>query len=167
MMNSIHPQRRPRRIAGVLLVGVALVGLLTANGCRLVSLVSGVFEGPTDVYYRMVAAAKMGDRETFLETFTSDSRSVIDALLKLSDIYGAQRNSPYELLVATEVLGEEPGPPEKVAGKAEPAETAILTVQAGRHGKRLVKMLKTDEGWKIDALDLERFWDAKRSNFRF
>ncbi len=119
----------------------------------------------TDTYYEMVTAAKMGDREAFLSAFTENSQHLIQALLDLSDIYGLKRNDPYQLLVHTEVVSEEPGEPEKIPGAEEPREVAIVTVKV-RHRRRKVKMVKVDGDWKIDAFDLEKFWE-KRSNFKF
>ena len=122
-------------------------------------------KSPTGTYYDMIAAAKLGDRETFLTAFTEDSRHLIEALLELSDIYGLKRRDPYELLVHTEVVSEEPGEPEKKPGMKEAREVTILTVQVG-HRRRKIKMVQVDGEWKIDAFDLEKFWQ-KRANFRF
>lgn len=128
---------------------------------------SGCSRTPTDTYYEMVAAAKMGDRETFLSAFTDDSRKLIQALLELSDIYGLKKNDPYELLIRTEVLAEEPGEPEKLSSSqaGEPLEVAFVVVQL-KHRKRRIKMMKIDGDWKIDAFDLEKFWE-KKANFSF
>lgn len=131
----------------------------------LATVVAGCASSPTDTYYEMVAAAKMGDRETFLDTFTPDSRSLIEALLELSDIYGLKRNDPYELLVHTDVAGEEPGEPEPVPGLEEPREVAYVIVQM-KNRRRKIKMVKVDGDWKIDAFDLEKFWE-KRANFSY
>lgn len=139
-------------------IALAALGLSAA-------IAVGCASKPTDTYYEMVAAAKMGDRETFLNTFTPESRSLIEALLELSDIYGLKRNDPYELLVHTDVAGEEPGEPEPVPGVEEPREVAYVIVQM-KNRRRKIKMVKVDGDWKIDAFDLEKFWE-KRANFSY
>jgi hypothetical protein len=138
---------------------------IVAGLALLAALVAGCSKTPTDTYYEMVAAAKMGDRETFLNTFTAESRSLIEALLELSDVYGLKRNDPYELLVHTDVAGEEPGEPEPVPGMQEPREVAYVVVQM-KNRRRKIKMIKVDGEWKIDAFDLEKFWE-KRANFSY
>ena len=133
-------------------------------GC-LTCLAVACSKGPTDTYYQMVAAAKMGDRDTFLQTFTDDSRHLIEALIELSEIYGLQRNDPYRLLVHTEVISEEEAEPERVTGIKEPCEAVNLVVKV-KHRQRKIKMVKVDGEWRIDAFGLESFWQ-KRANFRF
>lgn len=128
-------------------------------------LVSSCGKSATDTYYDMVAAAKLGDRETFLKGFTEDSRHLIEALLELSDVYGLKRRHPYSLLVYTDVVAEDRGEPDKKPGMEEAREVAILTVQM-RSRRRKIKMVQVDGAWQIDAFDLENFWET-RANFRF
>jgi len=149
-------QRRVRFGARLGIVAGLALAAAVAAGCS---------KTPTDAYYEMVAAAKMGDRETFLNAFTTESRSLIEALLELSDVYGLKRNDPYELLVHTEVSGEEPGDPAPVPGMEEPREVAYVVVQL-QNRRRKIKMIQVDGDWKIDAFDLEKFWE-KRANFSY
>jgi len=121
---------------------------------------------PTDAYNRMVAAAQLDDRESFVESFTENSRHLVAASLALSDDYGPKKSAPYRMLVHTEVLDEESGEAEAVPGKSgEERDVAYIVVQVAQ-GKRRIKMVKEDGDWRIDALDLEAFW-ADRKNFRF
>ncbi len=131
----------------------------------LLSLAAGCSESPEQAYYRMVAAAKMGHKEAFLEGFTPDSRKLIEALLELSELYSLRQRDPYRLLVHTDVIETERAEPERVPGQQELREVALLTVQVGR-SRRKIKMVKFDRSWKIDAFELESFWED-RSNFRF
>ncbi len=138
----------------------------TGGLLALVLLLAACTSSPTDAYLRMVAAAKMDDREGFVGAFTEGSRNLIAALLELNDAYGPQTEDPYRLLVFTEVVGEERGEPEARPGTSgEQREVAFVTVSAGGK-KRRIKMVLEDSDWRIDALDLEAFW-AERENFRF
>lgn len=142
----------PRRLLfPILAVGLAL---------------SACSSSPSDAYTRMVAAAKMDDRETFLSSFTEDSRHLIDALLELNDAYGPRTADPYRLLVYTEVVGEEMGEPEPVPHESSAQRDVAFVTVAVRKKKRRIKMVKEDGEWRIDALALEAFW-SDRKNFRF
>lgn len=153
-----HPTAR-RRSCRALVWALALACLaLAAAGCS---------QSPQDAYYEMVAAAKMGDQDGFLEAFTAESRPLVEALLKLSDIYGLERTSPYTLLVHTEVLEVEEPPADTEKAATDDRPVAVIVVRVGKTGRRRIKMVKEEGAWRIDALDLERFWQEDRTNFRF
>ena len=138
--------------------------VLAAMGLLFVVTV-GCSESPEKAYYRMVAAAKLGHKEAFLEAFTPESRQVIGALLELSELYSLRQHEPYRLLVHTDVVSVERGEPERAEGQREPRDVAFVVVQVGS-SRRKIKMVQVDGEWKIDAFDLESFWET-RSNFRF
>ncbi len=125
------------------------------------ALCGGCGKTPTETYQHMVAAAKLGDTETFLNHFTKESKSLIEALIRLSETYGFERNSPYRLLVMDRVLSEEMG--EEPLRDGQKRRTATLLVQSGQK-RRKIKMVEVDGKWLIDAVDLEQFW-LERKNF--
>ncbi|TNF28543.1 MAG: hypothetical protein EP329_17710 [Deltaproteobacteria bacterium] len=110
--------------------------------------------GPTEVYYSMSTAAEMGDLDGFLDGFTKESRPLIQAQLSLSEAYGQKNDNPVRQLVFDAVDSE------KTEG-----DTAILEVSSGGR-KQTIKMVKTDDGWKIDTKDLAEFWDDLKKNKR-
>jgi hypothetical protein len=125
-----------------------------------IALSTGCAQSPEAVYVNMTTAAQMGDREAFLDGFTSRSRPLVESLISLSEAYGLMDSNPYQLLVFDEV--------EEVVIEEE---RAILTVRR-RTKTRQILMIKEscegiatadcDEGqWRIDHEALEAFWDGE------
>jgi len=110
--------------------------------------------GPTEVYYSMSTAAEFGDLDGFLDGFTEESKPLIQAQISLSEAYGQKKNNPVRQLVFESVDSE----------KVED-DTAILEVSSGGRQQK-IKMVKTDNGWKIDTKVLADFWEDEKKNRR-
>ena len=143
-----------------LLLG-GLVGLLLVSaGCK---------DKPEDAYNRMVFYAKLGNEEAFLNGFTKSSAKLVKALIALRRTYGDQVSKeadPLLSLVLDEVQEVEIEKKEFEGEGVDKIErrVATLTVAKGKL-KRKIRMIEFDDGWKIDALDLQELW-KDRKNFQ-
>jgi hypothetical protein len=143
------------------LIAILVLGLLVFGGCS---------EEPKDAYRRIVFHAKMGNEAAFLDGFTEDSRKIIKTLLSLRRTYGdlVDRDSdPYFSIVLEEiedvVIDEKEFRAEDSSDTIE-RKVATLTVTDGKI-LRKIRMIEFDDGWKIDATDLQDFWAKDRKNF--
>jgi len=130
----------------------------------VLGLLGACSESPETAYERMVFQAKMGNEEGFLEGFTERSQRLIKAMLALRRTYGAQSSEgsdPYLALVMDKVTRVEEST-EKVRACDSTAnvetEVAVLTVTNDDEVFRKIKMYKCEDGWKIDALKLQKSW---------
>ena len=133
----------------------------------------GCGEKPKDAYNRLVFNARMGNEAAFLDGFTEESGRLIKTLLALRRTYGGQMSGsadPYTTLVLEEV--------ENVAVESKEfqirtsdggldtikRDVAVLTVTDGKI-RRKIRMIEFDDGWKIDALDLQNMWKQDKGSF--
>ncbi len=121
---------------------MAFVGLLLA------SALAGCHRSPTACYTEMATAAMMGDRAGFVDGFTKKSRSLVRAMISLSEAYGITNSNPYKQLVFGSVDD---------ATLGEDGKTAVLDVR-GRGQTRKILMAKEDGAWRIDIKKLAAFW---------
>ena len=135
------------------MLGVAVLTVL-GTGCG---------EKPEDAYSRLVFHARMGNEEAFLEGFTEQSRPLIKTLLALRRTYGDvvdTDSDPYMALVLEEVAEvsieekeiELPG-----STDTELRKVATLRVTDGQIYREII-MIEYEDGWKIDALHLQKIW---------
>lgn len=122
-------------------VAVALIGAAGLGACS---------EGPQEVYVGMATAAQMGDLQGFLDGFTKESQPLIQAQIALSEAYDLKNDSPVRQLVFDSV--------EKVETEGD---VSILDVSSGGRKQR-IKMVQTEDGWRIDVKVLAEFWDAQK-----
>ncbi len=147
---------RPRWVACAMLVAV---------------LGSGCGEKPEAAYNRIVFHAKMGNEEAFLEGFTEESRRLIRTLLALRRTYGdlvSRDADPYLSLVLEEIESVDVEEKEMQAEdgvEMVERKVAVLTVTDGQI-RRKIRMIQFEDGWKIDALDLQKMWADDRKTFR-
>ncbi len=133
---------------------VLVVGLLAVSaGCK---------DEPKAAYERLVFHARMGNEPAFIEGFTEESRPLVKALLALRRTYGdlvARDSDPYLSLVLEEVESVEIDevPRTNADGEKIQVNRATLTVTDGKIIRK-IELWETDDGWKIDALALQRFW---------
>ena len=134
----------------------------------LLSLCVGIAacsEAPETAYERMVFQAKMGNEEGFLDGFTERSQRLIKAMLALRRTYGAQASEgadPYLNLVMDKVTKvEESTEKVRVCDPSASVETKVaeLTVSSDDETFREIKMYECEDGWKIDALKLQKSWE--------
>ena len=133
----------------------------------LLSLLLGVFAGckekPEAAYARLVFLARTGNEAAFLDSFTPDSRRLIETLLALRKAYGDlvdSRADPYLSIVLEQVVSAEVAQKDvAVEGSTatEKRDVATLVVTDGKI-QRTLHMVRLDDGWKIDALDLQQLW---------
>ena len=144
----------------------ALLALLT-----LLVVFPGCSESPEEAYNRLVFHAKMGNEKAFLNGFTPKSKRMMKTLLALRRTYSdfvPQDADPYLALVLETVENVEVTEREiQVEDGIEKVErkVATLTVTDGEI-KRQIVMIEFDEGWKIDALELQEFWAEDNKRFR-
>ena len=142
------------------------LGLLAcvAPGCKK--------EDPSKAYKRLVFHAKMGNEEAFLDGFTKQSAHLIRGLLALRRTYGdlvSTDADPYMSLVLEKV--EDVKIEEDVEVRAEDGvetmttDVATLTVTDGNIQRKIV-MIRFEEGWKIDILQLQEMWADDRKTFK-
>ena len=141
-------------------LGVLVGLLLLSTGCS---------DKPEDAYNRMVFYAKMGNEEAFLNGFTKSSAKLVKALIALRRTYGDQVSKeadPLLSLVLDEIQEVEIEKKDFEGEGVEKVERKIatLTVAKGKI-KRKIRMIEFDDGWKIDALDLQEFWKKNRKNY--
>ncbi len=121
-------------------------------------------ESPETAYERMVFQAKMGNEEGFLEGFTERSQRLMKSMLALRRTYGAQSSEeadPYLALVMDKVTKVEKSTAKtRVCNGTDNVETevAVLTVTNDDEVFREIKMYECEDGWKIDALKLQKDW---------
>ncbi|MFT7623891.1 MAG: hypothetical protein ACI9WU_003076 [Myxococcota bacterium] len=138
-----------------------VLALLIFGGCK---------DEPKEAYERLVFHARMNNETAFLEGFTPQSRRIIKSLLELRRTYGdlVQRDAdPYLSLVLEDVEDVEIESIERASpdGKGMiDTKMATLTVTDGKIIRK-IQMIETEEGWKIDALDLQTFWSENRQAF--
>lgn len=113
-------------------------------------LLSSCGDSPSEVYIKMINAAKKGDMEKFLNGFTEESKPIIQSLIYLSQVYGISKKEPITLLTEGEVLYEE-----------IIKDKAYLTIKLPNIKKRLL-MKKYKGKWKIDIFELEKFFNEER-----
>jgi len=111
-------------------------------------------ESPQEVYVGMATAAQMGDLDGFLDGFTKESQPLIQAQISLSEAYDLKADNPVRQLVFDAV--------DKVETEGD---VALLDVSSGGRKERL-KMVKTEDGWRIDVKALAEFWDAEKKSRR-
>jgi len=146
-----------------------LMGLLSLLWLGLA--LSGCGDKPEEAYKRIVFNAKMGNEAAFVDGFTKDSQRLVKTLLALRRTYGDLVRAdadPYLAIVMEEVEDVEkteeemlgPDGIEKVERKV-----ATLTVTDGKTHRK-IRMIEMDEGWKIDALGLQKLWADDRNTFK-
>lgn len=108
--------------------------------------------GPGEVYYSMSTAAEMGDLDGFLAGFTKDSQPLIKAQISLSEAYDQKADNPVRQLVF-----------DSVDSVKTEDDTAILEVSSGGRNQK-IKMVKTDDGWRIDTKVLAEYWEDLKKN---
>lgn len=139
-------------------LGALAALLLVSTGCS---------DKPEDAYNRMVFYAKMGNEDAFLDSFTKPSAKLVRALLALRRTYGDQVSKeadPLLSLVLDEIQEVEIEKKEFEGEGVDKIErkVATLTVAKGKI-KRKIRMIQYDEGWKIDALDLQELWKDRKN----
>ena len=111
--------------------------------------------------------ARAGNEPAFLEGFTTESRRLIQTLIALRKAYGDlvdSRADPYlSIVLETVVSAEVEKKSVAVEGSTETVErdVATLVVTDGKI-QRTLHMVRLDDGWKIDALDLQQLWQDKK-----
>lgn len=127
---------------------VAVLVLLLVAGAMFAYYKFFYFEDPKDAYLRTVAAAMLGDEDSFLDGFTEESRPLVAGLLALSradDVRSSKRH-PYHYLVT-----------ENVDSAIVEGDKAWLKLRrmgdAGSKARYDVPLVKTGNTWKIDALE--------------
>ena len=104
-------------------------------------------QGPKSAYLTVVSSAMLGDEDAFLDGFTKESRPIIGALMDLSRTQDPRlsQSHPYYYLVT-----------EQIEDVEQDGDTAWLTLKRahdqGRGTAYSLKMVKGEDGWKIDAL---------------
>jgi hypothetical protein len=98
---------------------------------------------PGDQVATMLAAARVGDEDTFIEGFTKESGMLIRAYLALSRSYEQVSDAPYRDLVRGNVL-------EVVVD----GDKATVSLEVGRRTID-VPMVVEDNTWKVDGFALE------------
>lgn len=145
---------RTRRLA-VLLIG-------------FIALHAGCSDEPREAYERVVFHAKMGNEEAFIQGFTEDSQRLIRTLLALRRTYGdlvSTNADPYLSIVFEEVEDVETSEEEFHDGVDKVTrDVAILTVTNGQV-RNQIKMIEFEDGWKIDALYLQKHWQEHPETF--
>ena len=137
---------------------VVIAALLVFGGCK---------EKPEAAYSRLVFLARAGNEPAFLEGFTTESRRLIQTLIALRKAYGDlvdSRADPYlSIVLETVVSAEVEKKSVAVEGSTETVErdVATLVVTDGKI-QRTLHMVRLDDGWKIDALDLQQLWQDKK-----
>lgn len=136
----------------------------------LIGLPLACKNAPRDAYYRTVQAAKLGEREAFLDGFTKKSAKLIRAVLVLSESMEFVK-APYRHLVFEKVLKvtkrtiatadearfNRPRVDDASDDSKDPPkefEVAILTVSKG-NAKDYILMVTEGGKWKIDAWRME------------
>lgn len=139
----------------------------------LIASLLGCGEKPQEAYNRLVFNARMGNEAAFLDGFTEESGRLIKTLLALRRTYGAHMSSsadPYSTLVLEEVEEVQVEAREFQVRTSDGGlnkikrDVAILTVTDGKI-KRKIRMIEFDDGWKIDALDLQNMWKQDKGSF--
>ena len=124
---------RSRVLALCLLLGVLLPGCKTE---------------PIEVYRRMLASGQIGYEEGFVQGFSVRSRSVVKALLRLTDVYGFESRNPLRMLDGDDALAQD------IRGD-------VAVVIAHRSGvERPVLFVRDEEdgdAWRVDLSEYERF----------
>lgn len=129
----------------------------------VLALFGGCKEKPEAAYARLVFLARTGNEAAFLESFTPESRRLIETLLALRKAYGDlvdNRADPYLSIVLEQVVSAEVTQQDvTVEGSTatEKRDVATLVVTDGKI-QRSLRMVRLDDGWKIDALDLQQLW---------
>ena len=101
---------------------------------------------PSDEIRRMVSAAQLGDESGFIAGFTPESAPMISALLSLSESYGHIRVNPITRIAEAELVDE------TIEG-----DRAVILLQS-RNKTRELPMIWTDDGWKVDAFEMDSQW---------
>ncbi|MFT5430596.1 MAG: hypothetical protein ACI9OJ_001271 [Myxococcota bacterium] len=146
----------------IIIIGLIAATLLVFGGCK---------EDPAEAYNRLVFHAKVGNEKAFLDGFTPKSQRMIRALLALRRSYGDLVNAdadPYRSLVLETIESVEIDEMEVQAeGSLEKVERRVATITV-TDGEilRKIRMVELDDGWKIDAIDLQEFWAEDRDNFK-
>ena len=101
---------------------------------------------PSQEIERMVSAARLGDEQGFVDGFTKESGPMIGALLALSKTYSHVRVNPITRIAEAELVDEQ------IEG-----DVAIVMIQH-RSKTREIPMVWTEDGWKIDAFEMDAKW---------
>ena len=132
-MDDRRPRLRRRMLLALLLL------LLFLPGCK---------SEPIEVYRRMLASAQIGYEEGFVGGFSVRSRSVVKALLRLTDVYGFESRNPLRMLDSDDALAQD------VRGD-------VAVVVAHRAGmERPVLFVRDEEdggAWRVDLSEYELF----------
>ena len=127
------------------------------------ALFSGCKEKPEEAYKRLVFLARTGNEAAFVDSFTPDSQRLVKTLLALRKAYGDRvdaRSDPYLSIVLENIVSAEVSQKD-VAVEGSTAsvkrDVATLVVSDGKI-QRTLHMVRLDDGWKIDALDLQHLW---------
>jgi hypothetical protein len=134
----------------------------------------GCKEDPKEAYERLVFHAKTGNQETFIDGFTKRSRPLIKTLIALRRTYNDQVSEsadPYLSLVRENVIDVKVTDAKEkrvCEGQGNEIRKAVLTIANGNKNSRQIVMYECDDGWKVDAFNLQDFWqdDPTRLNSR-
>lgn len=127
-----------KAIFGILLVVLVCVGLWLYYKYLHV-------EPPRDMYLRTVAAAMLGDEQTFLDGFTPASRPLVAGLLSLSraDEIKTSLRHPYHFLASENI--------EDVEIEGDTAWLRLRRMGDNTKARYDVALVKDGTSWKIDA----------------
>ena len=146
--------RHPRKMCSTILPALLLVMALGACGKSE--------QSAQEAYERLVFHARTGNELAFLNGFTPQSQRLIRALLSLRRTYGDLVDAdadPYRALILDVVdsVTVEERTVTNTENESVEVSVATLTVTNGDY-KRQIQMIETEEGWKLDALELQAFW---------
>ncbi len=145
----------------------ARLSLITLLALLLVAGL-GCGEKPEVAYERLVFNARTGNEAAFLDGFTKDSRRIIEAVLALRRANGDlvdPRADPYLSIVLEQVVSATVEEQDvQVEGSIDKVKrpVATLVVTDGKINRTL-RMVQLDEGWKLDALDLQSLWNDPKA----
>jgi len=132
------PARRPALLLSLLLLAAS---------------VAACGESPTEVFLRARAAAEAKEQDAFLAGFTDRSGALLRGILRAS----AESRGRAEYLTAKDVYALLPAG--DVLAEEVRDRLALLKVGRSERAFERVVLLREVDGWRVDILDSDRFWD--------
>lgn len=111
---------------------------------------AGCKDSPSEVVMKMGLAAREGKKDDFIKGFSEKSKGIINSMIALANAYGLSKNDPLKMLSQAEIIDEQ-----------IENDKAYVTIKDGRRSKKIL-LIKEDRHWKIDIIELEKFWQQRR-----
>ena len=134
-----------------------LTRLLICIGLSACILLSACKTAPDEVYREMLASAHIGYEDGFVEGFSTRSRPIVRALLRLADVYGFESRNPLTLLDADDA-----------SEAAIYGDFAVVTVHRGNFEREVLFVTDPDDddNWRVDLSEFERFMELGSDKYR-